>query len=163
MVRFRRAKQAPESPTDLKRPSWVGVLKRTVKGFQRNNLTDWAAALTYYGVLAIFPALIVLVSVLGLIGSSATQPLLDNLGTVARGPAGLEDAAHPRGTDAHIALPARDQRDRCDAHWWPREADRRRDRGERHRGSGVGHREVACAAAHGELHVRAPLLGGAQR
>ena len=87
MVRFRRAKQAPESPTDLKRPSWVGVLKRTVKGFQRNNLTDWAAALTYYGVLSIFPALIVLVSVLGLIGTSATEPLIDNLGDVAPGPA----------------------------------------------------------------------------
>ena len=63
------------------------VLKRTVKGFSNDNLTDWAAALTYYGVLAIFPALIVLVSVLGLIGPSATQPLIDNLGEVAPGPA----------------------------------------------------------------------------
>jgi membrane protein len=63
------------------------VLKRTVKEFREDNLTDWAAALTYYGVLAIFPALIVLVSVLGLIGESATQPLIDNLGTVAPGPA----------------------------------------------------------------------------
>jgi membrane protein len=63
------------------------VLKRTVKGFSNDNLTDWAAALTYYGVLAIFPALIVLVSVLGLIGPSATQPLIDNLGKVAPGPA----------------------------------------------------------------------------
>jgi membrane protein len=63
------------------------VLKRTFKGFSNDNLTDWAAALTYYGVLAIFPALIVLVSVLGLVGSSATQPLIDNLGQVAPGPA----------------------------------------------------------------------------
>jgi membrane protein len=63
------------------------VLKRTFKGFSEDNLTDWAAALTYYGVLAIFPALIVLVSVLGLIGPSATQPLIDNLGEVAPGPA----------------------------------------------------------------------------
>ena len=62
-------------------------LKRTFTEFQDDNLTDWAAALTYYGVLSIFPALIVLVSVLGLIGSSATDPLLDNLGTVAPGPA----------------------------------------------------------------------------
>jgi membrane protein len=66
---------------------WFGVLKRTVTEFKEDNLTDWAAALTYYGVLAIFPALIVLVSVLGLIGSSATQPLIDNLGAVAPGPA----------------------------------------------------------------------------
>ena len=67
--------------------SMGGVLKRTIKEFKRDNLTDWAAALTYYGVLAIFPAIIALVSILGLIGTSATQPLLDNLGKVAPGPA----------------------------------------------------------------------------
>jgi membrane protein len=77
----------PDSPTDLKGRSWMGVLKRTVKEFQDDSLTDWAAALTYYAVLSIFPALIVLVSVLGLIGESATQPLIDNLGSVAPGPA----------------------------------------------------------------------------
>jgi membrane protein len=76
-----------EGPTHLRAGSWVGVFKRTVTEFRDDNLTDWAAALTYYGVLAIFPALIVLVSVLGLIGDSATQPLLDNLGSVAPGPA----------------------------------------------------------------------------
>ena len=63
------------------------MLKGTVRNFRAHNLTDWAAALTYYGVLAIFPALIVLVSLLGLIGSSATQPLIDNLAKVAPGPA----------------------------------------------------------------------------
>jgi membrane protein len=66
---------------------WWPVLKRTIKEFKEDNLTDWAAALTYYSVLAIFPALIVLVSVLGLVGESATQPLIDNLGSVAPGPA----------------------------------------------------------------------------
>jgi len=65
----------------------MDLLKRTVREFKDDNLTDWAAALTYYGVLAIFPALIVLVSVLGLIGESATQPLIDNVGKVAPGPA----------------------------------------------------------------------------
>ena len=64
-----------------------GLLKRTIKEFKEDNVTDWAAALTYYGVLAIFPAIIALVSILGLIGNSATQPLLDNLGKVAPGPA----------------------------------------------------------------------------
>ena len=78
---------APEAPTDLGARSWWGVLRRTVREFRQDNLTDWAAALTYYGVLSIFPALIVLVSALGLIGNSATQPLIDNLGTVAPGPA----------------------------------------------------------------------------
>jgi membrane protein len=90
MARFRRSnkeQEAPESPTDMKGRSWFGVLKRTVKEFSEDNLTDWAAALTYYGVLSIFPALIVLVSILGLIGESATEPLIDNLGSVAPGPA----------------------------------------------------------------------------
>jgi membrane protein len=82
-----RSNGAPDGPTELKGRSWGGVLKRTFTEFKDDNLTDWAAALTYYGVLSIFPALIVLVSVLGLIGSSATQPLIDNLGSVAPGPA----------------------------------------------------------------------------
>ena len=82
-----RSDGGPDAPTKLKGKSWGGVLKRTFTEFQDDNLTDWAAALTYYGVLSIFPALIVLVSVLGLIGTSATQPLLDNLGSVAPGPA----------------------------------------------------------------------------
>src|SRR5918992_5982998 len=73
--------------TDLSRGSWIDAFKRTIKAFKQDKLTDWAAALTYYGVLAIFPALLVVVSVLGLIGQSATQPLIDNLGSVAPGPA----------------------------------------------------------------------------
>jgi membrane protein len=77
----------PRQPTDLRGRSWWGTTRRTVTAFSADNLTDRAAALTYYGVLAIFPALIVLVSILGLIGSSATQPLITNLGTVAPGPA----------------------------------------------------------------------------
>jgi membrane protein len=74
-------------PTDLTASSWKQVLGRTFREFKEDNLTDWAAALTYYGVLAIFPMLIVLVSLLGLVGHSATQPLIDNLGKVAPGPA----------------------------------------------------------------------------
>jgi membrane protein len=78
---------APDEPTDLGGSGWWAALKRTIKEFREDNLTDWAAALTYYAVLAIFPALIVLVSILGLVGNSATQPLIDNLGAVAPGPA----------------------------------------------------------------------------
>ena len=63
------------------------TLKRTVKEFSDDNLTHWAAALTYYAILSIFPALLALVSILGLIGSSAIQPLIDNLGSVAPGAA----------------------------------------------------------------------------
>ncbi|MGH2831432.1 MAG: YihY/virulence factor BrkB family protein [Solirubrobacteraceae bacterium] len=79
--------RAPEQPTDLPRGAWSGILKRTFQEFQADNLTNVAAALTYYGVLSIFPMLIVLVSILGLIGHSATQPLIENLDKVAPGPA----------------------------------------------------------------------------
>lgn len=79
--------RAAEHPSNLSRGAWRDVLKRTFKEYKADNLTDLAAALTYYGVLAIFPMLIVLVSILGLIGHSATQPLIENLGRVAPGPA----------------------------------------------------------------------------
>ena len=67
--------------------SWWQVLKRTVAEFRADNVTDWAAALTYYAVLSIFPALIVLISVVGLLGSSATNSLLTNLQAFTPGPA----------------------------------------------------------------------------
>jgi membrane protein len=82
-----QGERAPDSPTDLKAKSWGGVFKRTVKEFSDDNLTDWAAALTYYAILSIFPALLALVSILGVIGQSATQPLIDNIATVAPGQA----------------------------------------------------------------------------
>ena len=63
---------APESPSDLPKRSWLGTLKRTVGGFRDDNITDWAAALTYYAVLSIFPALIAMMSILGLVVDQAT-------------------------------------------------------------------------------------------
>jgi membrane protein len=75
----------PEKPSHLRLSSWFGVLKRTLREFRNDNVTDWAAALTYYGVLAIFPAIIALVSILGLIGPSVTQPLVSNVGKLAPG------------------------------------------------------------------------------
>jgi membrane protein len=48
------------------------TLKRTVTEFSEDNMSDWAAALTYYGLLALFPALIALVSIIGLVGDPAT-------------------------------------------------------------------------------------------
>src|SRR3954466_10299630 len=78
---------APDTPTDMEGRSWLGTLKRPSREFKEDNLTDWAAALTYYGILSIFPALLALISVVGLAGSSATQSLIDNLGSVAPGPA----------------------------------------------------------------------------
>jgi membrane protein len=76
-----------ETPSALPRRAWGGALKRTFSEFREDNVTDWAAALTYYGILSVFPALIALVSILGLVGQSATDPLLTNLGSFAPGPA----------------------------------------------------------------------------
>jgi membrane protein len=69
MARFRRG---PNTPTDLNRRSWFGTLRRTAKEFSHDNLTDWAAALTYYAVLSLFPAMIALISILGLVVDPAT-------------------------------------------------------------------------------------------
>lgn len=80
-------RRAPDEPTQLPKRSWGAVLKGTFKEFQDDELTDRAAALTYYGVLALFPALLVLVSLLGLAGKSATDQILQNLQKVAPGPA----------------------------------------------------------------------------
>jgi uncharacterized BrkB/YihY/UPF0761 family membrane protein len=77
--------QAPERPTQLPGGSWWAAVKRTVREFQVDNLKDWAAALTYYSVLSIFPALLVLISLLDLAGPSTIERLLDNLGQVAPG------------------------------------------------------------------------------
>ena len=77
----------PDTPGELDRSSWWQAVKRSVSEFREDNLTDWAAALTYYAILAIFPALLALVSILGLLGSDTTNTLLDNLEQVAPGPA----------------------------------------------------------------------------
>ncbi|MET7805069.1 YihY/virulence factor BrkB family protein [Micromonospora chersina] len=71
--------EGPDSPTDLPGTGWVATLKRTVREFQDDSLTDWAAALTYYGVLSIFPGMLVLVSVLGLLGDKATEGVKDTV------------------------------------------------------------------------------------
>jgi membrane protein len=51
------------------------TLKRTVTEFREDNLSDWAAALTYYGLLSLFPALIAMVSLLGIFGDPKTTTL----------------------------------------------------------------------------------------
>jgi membrane protein len=79
--------EEPNSPTELKGRSWFGVLKRTIAKFRAANLTDWAAALTYYGIQALFPALLVLVSLIGLAGANTAQSLIDNIASSAPGSA----------------------------------------------------------------------------
>ena len=79
--------QAPQAPTEVIKTSWKDVVRRTVREFKEDDLTLLAAALTYYGVLSLFPGMLVLVSILGLLGTSTTQPLVDNLAALTPGPA----------------------------------------------------------------------------
>jgi membrane protein len=69
------------SPTDLPRRTWGGTLKRTVSEFREDKLNHWAAALTYYTVLSLFPALLVMVSLVGLFGDPqrTTKVLTDTV------------------------------------------------------------------------------------
>jgi membrane protein len=97
------ADRVPKHPGKLGGGSLKDTLKRTWKEFSQDRLTDEAAALTYYGVLSIFPAIIALVSILGLIGPSATNPIRDNVDTLAPGPAkdiligAIDNVANSRG------------------------------------------------------------------
>lgn len=75
----------PSSPAELSKPSLLAVVKRAGKEFQRDNLTDLAAALTYYAVLSIVPGLIVLVSLLGLLGPDAADELVNQAQQIAPG------------------------------------------------------------------------------
>ena len=81
----------PAAPSDLGKRSWRDVLKRTAREFKGDNCTDWAAALTYYGVLAVFPAAIALLSVIGLVGDpkKTTDQLLQIVNTL--GPSSAAD------------------------------------------------------------------------
>lgn len=72
-------------------PTTGGTIKRTLKEFSEDNLTDWAAALTYYGVLALFPALIALLSIVGLLTDPRT--LTDALTAVV--PASAAETLNP--------------------------------------------------------------------
>src|SRR4051794_20592788 len=65
-----RADYAPEGAAS--KTGLGATLKRTLTEFQEDNLSDWAAALTYYGLLALFPALIAMVSLIGIFGDPKT-------------------------------------------------------------------------------------------
>jgi membrane protein len=81
----------PDSPA--RRPSrksfatWRGVVTRAVREFMDDNCTDWAAALTYYGVLALFPAMIVIVALVGLVseGQRTVDTIVDIVSDLGAG------------------------------------------------------------------------------
>jgi membrane protein len=108
--RGRREDKAPERPTQLPGGSWWAAVKRTIREFRVDNLSDWAAALTYYSVLSIFPALLVLIALVDLAGPRTIQTLLDNLGQVAPGSVNqilataIENLQQTRGSAGVLAL-----------------------------------------------------------
>ncbi|TWV34409.1 YihY/virulence factor BrkB family protein [Streptomyces misionensis] len=101
---------APDGPTKLPKGAWRAVLKGSLKEFKDDELTDRAAALTYYGVLSLFPALLVLVSLLGITGRSTTDKVVANLEQLAPGSArdiitrAVEQLQGNAGTGSVMAL-----------------------------------------------------------
>src|SRR3954468_5902766 len=73
----------PDSPTKLRTGGMVAAIKRTFKQFSEDNISDWAAALTYYGVLSIFPGALVLVSILGMLSSNGQQTVQKTVTEIA--------------------------------------------------------------------------------
>jgi len=93
------AAQKPDSPDDLAKPTWKYALRKTVREFSDDQCTDLAAALTYYGVLAMFPAAIALLSLVGLVSEpqQTVTTLLDILRQV--GATSAADTLEPTLTD----------------------------------------------------------------
>ena len=81
----------PDDFQELGGRRWWHALRGAVREFREDNVTDWSAALTYYAVLALFPALIVLVALVGLVGQhpQTTNAILDVVSEV--GPEGAAD------------------------------------------------------------------------
>jgi membrane protein len=77
----------PGSPTDVTKPSWKYIAKKTFREFTKDQCPDLAAALTYYGVLSMFPALLALVSLLGIFGQAekTTAAMLEIAQRIAPG------------------------------------------------------------------------------
>ena len=90
-IEEKRIGRRPEGPAHPRKGGVVQTVKRTVAEFQEDNLTDWAAALTYYSVLSVFPAIIAMVSVVGLVGDpqTITEELTDIVSSI--GPASAAD------------------------------------------------------------------------
>ncbi|HEY2792080.1 MAG TPA: YihY/virulence factor BrkB family protein [Micromonosporaceae bacterium] len=72
----------------LPKGAWRDIIRRTIKGFSQDNLSDSAAALTYYAVLSIFPGLLVLVTALRIFGADTSSAIVKNIVALAPGSAG---------------------------------------------------------------------------
>jgi membrane protein len=68
----------PDRLRQLRWRTWRGILWGAGKGFVDHNCSDWAASLTYYSVLSLFPSAIVIVALVGLVseGQAAVDTIL---------------------------------------------------------------------------------------
>lgn len=79
---------ADKGPAQLHRlpaRAWLAAGRRTAQGLGGDDLSDWAAALTYYGILAIFPGLLLVVTLLRLTGTGTSGAVVDNIAAMAPG------------------------------------------------------------------------------
>lgn len=105
-----KTRRIVRSPTELAPASWWRAAKRIVSEFKDDELIDRAAALTYYGVLSIFPSMLVMVSLIGLAGRRTSQSLITNVGALAPGAVkqvltgALAELQHGRGGAGLVAV-----------------------------------------------------------
>jgi membrane protein len=93
----------PDSPAELSKASWGYVVRKTLREFSRDQCTDLAAALTYYAVLALFPAAIALLSLVGLFGQGPKT--VDTLMNIVSGAGGSSVANTLRPTLETLSTP----------------------------------------------------------
>ena len=91
----------PDSPKDVDKPSWKYILKKTLREFSKDQCPDLAAALTYYSVLSLFPAMLALVSLIGIFGDP--HKTTDALLQIVSGFAPAETVDTVGGTVAELA------------------------------------------------------------
>ncbi|WP_194919228.1 YihY/virulence factor BrkB family protein [Catenulispora rubra] len=106
------AAQDSDRPAPKSFRHWLDVAKRTAMECRDDELLDRAAALTYYGFLAVFPTLLLAISILGLLGDSAVNKILENVQTLAPGSVrnvlrtAIQQVRKNRGTGGTLALAA---------------------------------------------------------
>jgi membrane protein len=107
---IRLLSRGPKRPTDLSFGAWMRTFGRTFSEFIRDDLTDRAAALTYYGILSIFPGLLVLVAGVGLLGRSTTRNVIENIRDLTPGLArsiiedGIDNLQRSQSTAGVLAI-----------------------------------------------------------
>jgi membrane protein len=85
-----KTERAPSSPYRLSLGSWGSALKSTVKAFLADDCLGLAQEIAFSSLLAFFPSVILVIGLLGLLGSGAYDSLIHLLGSVA--PKGVLDA-----------------------------------------------------------------------